>query len=168
MTAMTLIEASNTSAWIQAGAAIVGAVLSLVTLMVLIRYAADTKKIAEASVSQIENSQIPFLTVAWRDVSDKASEGWEIQNQGAGPALSIRFTQYDLEEWRSVADIAKADRRVEFHNNIKQHIQNIPQERFKNRPFKIEYSSLSGVRYRTTVERLPNKELQTKFERISE
>jgi hypothetical protein len=55
--------------WIEALAAVVAASaavgvmrLTYLSLVVLKAYAADTKKIAEASVSQREDSQMPFLT----------------------------------------------------------------------------------------------------------
>jgi hypothetical protein len=159
---LLLLDASSVPNWIQAVAGIALVFLTGWTLIVLRKYAADTKRIAEASVTQTENLQRPFLTVAWRDLTEKTPEGWEMQNQGFGPALSVRFSVHSG-EWRPIADIAKEDRRTEFHDQIKLHIQN----RNNNRPFVIEYSSLSGFRYRTTVERLPNKELQTRVENIS-
>jgi len=156
------------SSWIQAFAAVVLVVLTAATLWVLKRYADDTKTIALASVRQIENSQMPFLTVAWVEPapSNKAY-GWSIANQGAGPALSVRFGTYhqSSDKWRSIADISKGEVRTTFHGEIKLHIQNdVPA---KMHPFRIEYSSLEGVRYRTTVERLKDGELKTAFEKIS-
>ena len=51
---------------IQAVAATAITVLTLLTLIVLKRYASDTKTIASASVSQLENSQMPFLAIVMR------------------------------------------------------------------------------------------------------
>lgn len=157
------------SSWIQALAAVVLVLLTGATLWVLKRYADDTKTIALASVRQIENSQMPFLTIAWVEPapSNKAY-GWSIANQGAGPALSVRFRIYSdesLDKWRSIADISKGEVRTTFHGEIKHHIQNDVLANM--RPFRIEYSSLEGVRYRTTVERLKDGELKTTFEKIS-
>lgn len=56
--------------WVQAGAAVV-----------------------IVSASQTERSQMPFLTVAWWEgPPNSGAGGWEIQNQGVGPALNVRFT----------------------------------------------------------------------------
>lgn len=69
--------------------------LSFLTLVVLAKYAFDTNQIAKASVLQIENSQMPFLTVAMRETVQDRQGGWVIENQGFGPALNIRYSFYD-------------------------------------------------------------------------
>jgi hypothetical protein len=74
----------NLPNWIQALAAAAIAALTYRTLSVLKKYAEDTQKIAEASVSQIENTQMPFLAVVRR-------EAWTVENQGFGPAINIVF-----------------------------------------------------------------------------
>ena len=139
------------------------------TLKVLREYARDTKKIAETGLKQIEHaqeqieqSQMPFLTVAWREREGAMSGGWEIQNQGFGPAMNIRFFPYFTENgevWRYITNMAKGAARTDFHN----HMDKCLKSREKNRTFTIEYSSLSGMCYRTTVDRLPSNELQTQF-----
>jgi len=147
--------------WIQAGADVALMVLTGATLWVLKGYAADTKKIAKAS--HPEHSQMPFLTVAWRHSQPTIPAGWELQNQGFGPALNVRFSVHsnEGEEWRSIADMAKGQCRSEpeFHEEIRKHLQN----GIRNRTFTIKYTSLSGLPYVTKVERLHNNELQTTF-----
>ena len=152
---------SGLADWIQALSTVAIVVLSMWTLIVLRKYAADTKRIADASTSQTERSQMPFLAVAWRDAAQGIREGWQIQNQGFGPALNVRFSTYGEagQGWRSIADIGVGENRDSFHNQIASCLQN----QHGNRTFIIEYSSLSGQRYRTTVDRLPNGELQTQF-----
>src|SRR6267154_4227417 len=113
---------SSWPAWIQSVSAVVIVGLTLWTLIVLRKYAADTKRIADVSTSQTERSQMPFITVAWREAAPpQIKEGWEIQNQGFGPALSVRFSFHHppaVEAWRSIADIAPGEGRQDFHNNI--------------------------------------------------
>ena len=153
---------SGAADWVQAGAAIAITGLTALTLVVLRDYGADTKRIANMSASQTERSQMPFLTVAWWE-GDPHGEGWELQNQGVGPALCVRFSLHQppaVDAWRSIADIAPGKGRRNFHNEIAQILQHHP-----NHAFVIEYSSLSRQRYRTTVERLPNGELRTTFQR---
>lgn len=48
---------TNLPNWIQAGSAVAIVVLTFLTLLVLRDYAADTKKIAKASVTQVENKR---------------------------------------------------------------------------------------------------------------
>ena len=139
------------------------------TLRVLREYARDTKKIAETGIrqtehsqEQIEQSQMPFLTVAWREREGTTPGGWEIQNQGFGPAMNIRFFPCFTETgevWRYITNMAKGAARTDFHN----HMDKCLKSREQNRTFTIEYSSLSGMSYRTAVDRLPNGELQTQF-----
>ncbi len=153
---------SGAADWVQAGAAVAITCLTALTLIVLRDYAADTKRIANTSASQTERSQMPFLTVAWWEGAPNEG-GWEIQNQGAGAALCVRFSFHQppaVDAWRSIADIGPGKGRRDFHNQIGQALQNQA-----NHTFVIEYSSLSGQRYRTTVERLANGELQTTFQR---
>lgn len=152
--------------WIQAGAAVAIACLTAWTLSVLRDYAADTKRIANVSASQTERSQMPFLTIAWWEGPPNSGEGgWEIQNQGVGPALSVRFSFHHppaVNAWRSIADIAPGKGRRDFNNVIAPVLQN---QNHPDRTLVIEYSSLSGRQYRTTVERSATGELRTRFER---
>ncbi|HEY2393849.1 MAG TPA: hypothetical protein VGK22_21930 [Candidatus Angelobacter sp.] len=151
--------------WVQAGAAVAITFLTVWTLHVLRDYAADTKRIADISASQTERSQMPFLTVGWWEgVPNSGEGGWELQNQGVGAALCVRFSLHQppaVDAWRSIADIGPGKGRRDFHNQIAQALQN----QQGNHTFIIEYSSLSGQQYRTTVERLPNGELRTTFHR---
>jgi hypothetical protein len=78
--------------WIQALAAISIVGLTLITLIVLKHYAADTKTIARASVSQLENSQMPFLAVIMRPNTVHSTGGWGIENQGFGPAINVLYS----------------------------------------------------------------------------
>ena len=164
MNALILFDAPS---WIQAGAAIVGALLTLLTLIVLLRYADDTKKIAEASASP-EEREMPFLTVTWTERSaDQPAPRWIITNQGNGPALDVRFRTYSTdgeEHWRPIAGFGKGQKRAAFDKHIRQHIQDVPS---RNRPFVIQYKSLSGLAYSTVIERLSNdeKDLITHFQR---
>jgi hypothetical protein len=71
---------------IQAVCTIGALFLAAWTLAILRHYAADTKKIAETGVSQLENSQTPFVTPVMRP--NPPDEGWGLENQGLGPAIN--------------------------------------------------------------------------------
>ena len=83
---------ANLPGWIQTLAAVSIVILTLLTLIVLRRYAADTKTIADASASQTENCQMPFLAVAMTEGTPAGPGGWIIQNQGFGPAINISYS----------------------------------------------------------------------------
>lgn len=89
-------------AWVQIywnGASVI---LSVITLFVLFLYALDTHKLANASVEQVKNAQMPFLALVkvMKDADPmKAQMGvlfsqpyaaWAVQNQGNAAAVNIR------------------------------------------------------------------------------
>src|SRR2546421_3802281 len=95
--------------WIQAGAAIGIVALTLLTLIVLKKYARDTKTIADASVSQLKHSQMPFLAIVMRPSTKESDGGWGIQNQGFGPAINVRYSGHSREasHTQSIEPLAK-------------------------------------------------------------
>jgi hypothetical protein len=80
---------------IQAIAAVTMVILSGATLVILYGYARDTKTIAEKSVEQVENAQMPFLALVSKeaDVRPHITGGWVLENQGSGAALNIRHSE---------------------------------------------------------------------------
>jgi|GEM_PF-5359990 len=72
---MTQCVLANLPSWIQAFAALCLVLLTLLTLIELKKYVRDTNKIADASVSQLETSQMPFLAVA---AGEQSGAGWGI------------------------------------------------------------------------------------------
>jgi hypothetical protein len=145
--------------WIQALVGIGALILAAWSLIVLRDYAADTKKIAKASLSQTENSQIPFLAVIMRETNPG---GWGVENQGFGPAVNVQYSGHikgDAPRKEHVEPLP-VRRVIALHGDIADAF------RF-NQPFVIEYESLSGFKYRTTVAMVKN-EMQTQFMRVEE
>ncbi len=140
--------------WIQAIAAVCLVALTGLTLIVLRKYAADTKTIADASASQNEHSQMPFLAVAAGDVG---GAGWGIYNQGFGPAINISYSRYDrgYREMQPIAPLAPGGRHT-VHNEYVGAI---------GRVFEINYESLSGLRYSTLITWDETGAAVTKFQR---
>jgi hypothetical protein len=139
--------------WIQAISALCIVFLTVATLIVLRGYAADTKTIATVSTAQTENSQKPFLAI----IIKENAGGWNIQNQGFGPALNIRYTgdnQGNERVMRSTHPIAAGEWR-EFHNVISTVLA-------RWHVFEMEYQSLSGCKYSTIVT-IENNETRTEF-----
>ena len=127
----------NLPNWIEALAALGIVALTYLTLVVLKDYAADTKTIAKASASQLENAQMPFLVVV-------PQSGWVIENQGFGPAINATwsYTQYGLviRPLPALPPTAIYD------------VQNIFPQLIGNPPgVSIDYESLSGLRYQTLI-----------------
>ncbi len=139
----TLVNLPN---WIEAFAALGIVVLTYLTLVVLKDYASDTKTIAKASASQLENAQMPFLAVVLKaeDVVRRFPGGWVIENQGFGPAINATwsYTQYGLviRPLPALPPTAIYD------------VQNIFPQLIGNPPgVSIDYESLSGLRYQTLI-----------------
>jgi hypothetical protein len=134
----------NLPSWIQTIAAVCLVVLSGVTLLVLRKYAADTKRIADASASQTENSQVPFLAVTMRVMTRDAPGGWVVQNQGFGPALNVFYSAYGggVLTMVPLAALGVGSERY-LHDQIGYALD--------QGAFEMSYESLSGLKYGTTV-----------------
>jgi hypothetical protein len=131
--------------WIQPAAETVLAVVTFLTLIVLCKYAWDTNRIARNSSIQVENSQRPFIALIMTEVHGQRF--WKFKNQGCGPAVNIRYLHYlpdpkpPIMVWAS--PMAPGDE------------YSLPRENdpgMRKGGFRVEYDSLSGKRYRTTVE----------------
>jgi hypothetical protein len=141
---------------IQAISEIVLAVVTSLTLIVLSVYTFFTYKIAKNSTRQIENSQMPFVALIMKTDESRFSGNWAIKNQGAGAAINIYYTRHSPDrapkmQWTT--PLAPAE---EYHLGI---------ENDQWVDFKIEYESLDGTRYRTTVKR-ENGDVRTDFSRL--
>jgi len=141
--------------YIQAASGVVLVVITFWTLIVLRRYAADTKTIAANSSQQIESSQMPFITLIMKDT------GWAMKNQGCGTAINIFYTRFvaedkpPLNQWMTPMAPGE-DLRVE--RNDANYID--------KDGFMISYESLSGKKYRTTTTMLSGA-LNVHFAKIS-
>jgi hypothetical protein len=142
---------SNLPNWIQALAAGVIAALTYRTLTVLKKYAKDTQGIAEASVSQLKNTQMPFLALVQR-------ESWTLENQGFGPAINIvfDFTQAGREPRHITALAPKGLHNIHyFFADALAHPAGVL----------IQYESLSGLKYSSFLTWNELGEIHTVFEK---
>jgi len=129
--------------WIQAFATVAIVILSGWTLIVLRKYAADTRKIAQSSLKQTENSQLPFLAVFFQPNTAFDQEGWVVQNQGSGTAINISLSAAEVdrvEHIPSLTEGAKYTIRKRF----------TPVEGNQER-IDVRYESSSGLEYRTSI-----------------
>ena len=149
----------NLPNWIQALAAISIVGLTLVTLIVLKHYAADTKTIARASVLQLENSQMPFLAVIMRPNTTQSNGGWGIENQGFGPAINVIYSSGHKDATlMPLGSMPRGDIQP-VHADI--------EDAFRaTRQVVIEYESLSGLKYRTIVTRFDGV-MNTQFHKVT-
>jgi len=125
--------------WIQALSALAIVVLTSLTLVVLRRYAADTKRIANDSSSQVERSQMPFLALIWkRNQTGRDEYSWYLQNQGSGPALNIYRTSHYNDKTSGMVGVSPLAPKADYN------IDGITGRQIKEHDFKTEYESLSG------------------------
>ena len=148
---------STLPSWVQAFAAIGIVCLTLLTLIVLKGYADDTKTIANASVSQLEHSQMPFLAVRQEPNVPNQVGGWVLENQGYGPAINVSYHyQHHGEIIRQVPPLAPGTKHG-IHNDFAEAIGN-------PLGFEIQYESLSGLQYHTTVTWNEAGAMRTRFQ----
>ncbi len=150
--------------WIQAVAAMVQSlaalgivVLTIISLIVLRQYAADTRQIAEDSASQIERAQKPFLALTDKPKAGAAAyDNWFLENQGFGPALNIRCSRHFRDgpsETLFMSPIAAGAER---------HIELETARQAQTLGFRADYESLSGRKYATILTVVEHK-LHTNF-----
>jgi hypothetical protein len=131
--------------WIEALSAFTVALPTLLTLIVLKGYAADTKTIANASVLQAENAQKPFLVLLLKPQEvGKHAGGWALENQGFGPAMNIRHS--DAGGSGRFRENVRALARDDYF-----FLETFNIDVMRNQIFTAEYESLSGAKYRTVV-----------------
>jgi hypothetical protein len=133
------------------------AVITTWTLVVLRRYAADTKTIAKTSVEQVENAQMPFVAIV---MGDSTHVPWAMRNQGSGTAVNIYFSRplnanEVMMQW--MTPLAPREEIPLDHKS--------GDLLTTKNGFIVEYESLSGKKYRTTTTRFENK-MKVNFEKI--
>jgi len=144
------MAACISSGAVQALADIALVLLTGATLVVLRRYtnltgtiAAESVKQTTNSATQTENAQRPFLSLTLVEGRQGIVNGWKIENQGAGPALNIRYTipAGQAQEWRTQISLAVGGL-INYNPDVDVALQH---------GLTIEYASLSGATYRTVV-----------------
>ena len=139
--------------WIQAFAALGIVVLTAWTLRVLRAYASDTNRLANHSALQIENAQIPFLAIT-RNASGQGE--WVVANQGFGPALNPTYHGFTKD--------GKPEPSNPLHTIAPREVVSFAHPFIRaTRDFVIDYESLSGQKYRSTVR---TAEPRTEFQRL--
>ena len=124
--------------WISCNSSALLVVLTALTLIVLFVYALDTKRIARASVTQVENSQVPFVGVVKEDLPPHS--GWQLRNQGFGPALNVKCSFIQGRDIPSIATGEFFMVQNEFPSVVAGAVE-----------AEIKYESLSGFKYQTLI-----------------
>jgi hypothetical protein len=174
--------------WIQAISAVILVLATIATLIVLLGYAADTKRIAENSIKQasaslaqasastdqanasneqakisaqqLEDAQTPFIGLVLAP-SPTSQSAWAIRNQGAGVAINIMHSRWGGHGKAPIMSWAPSLGVGELHF-IGREDGNLCETLDG---FTVEFESLAGKRYRTNFIR-QNTELKTRFERL--
>jgi hypothetical protein len=142
--------------WVQAYASVAISILTLLTLIVLCIYAWHTKQIANASVSQTENSQRPFLSVVQQAAVPGQVGGWFVANHGFGPAINIRGT--------FLAGYFPSSLPAGGVYSIHNVFPSLVQSRTAG---ELWYESLSGAEYTTFITWGAEGEMHLRFEKAS-
>jgi hypothetical protein len=150
----------NTPEWIQAGAAVALTVVTTWTLIILRRYAADTKRLAWNSAEQIEISQMPFVTLVEHSEPHRFGN-WALHNEGFGAAINIYHSRW-LGPQRENARIAAPSLGPGDQYAVDNNSANIATSQTG---FVIEYESLTGRKFRTTFTRHGDSQ-KTVFEKL--
>jgi hypothetical protein len=120
------------------------AIATVGTLVVLIKYAIDTNRIAKNSSEQIESSQKPIIALVEREPGHSSRRA--IKNLGKGPALNIRYSRHQADDkpaqLQSIAPLAP----MEPYS-----VENADVDFAEKDGFIVEYESLSGRKYSTIV-----------------
>jgi hypothetical protein len=146
-------------AWIQAITSIILALATIATLIVLLVYAADTKKMAKNSAEQLEVSQMPFLALVEQTDPGRLTR-WVIQNLGLGTAVNIYYTAWRNPNLNAMnpSPPLGAKNKVPVSDNSGNIITSAS-------GFVIEYESLAGKKFRTTFKQAGDKQT-TVFEKL--
>jgi len=138
---------NETMSYLQATSQILLTLATIGTLIVLIRYAKDTKTIAKNSSEQIEFSFIPFIDLVEREPGH--SSNWAIKNLGKGPALNVSYSR------RASGSQPPQMHRISPLAPFEQYsVTNEDEALTSSDKFVVEYESLSGKKYRTTRVRI--------------
>ena len=135
------------------------AVVNSLTLLVLCKYALDTKKIANNSSQQIENAQMPFIALVMKTDVERTSD-WAIRNQGFGTAVNIMYLRYLP---------GKANPMMQWSTPLAPSEEySLPRENqlaMRQGGFRVEYEALTGKKYVTAVA-WTNGVMRTEFHKV--
>jgi hypothetical protein len=147
---------ANLPNWIQSLAAVGLVILTAWTLKILRGYAQDTATIAKTGTAQIEKMDMPFVTLLQKPAGEGHRGGWVIGNVGNGTAINIQHSHPQGEE-----GMVRSFNRPLAVGDFSFLAINV--DVMRNRVFVIEYQSLSGKKYKTTVD-WPEGAMRTHFE----
>ena len=133
-------------------------IIGFVTLVVLIFYALDNRRIAQSSVRQSEELQKPFLALVNGEDTD-----YVLKNQGKGAAINIRYDGFSP-EGDHLDRYAKP-----LGVNETRPLNSFNKKQLEKSDFTVSYESLSGAKYATRVirSRKPNEGYEVKFIELS-
>jgi hypothetical protein len=172
------------SSLIQAIISFLTLVVGIVTIIILVGYARDTKTLADCAVKQAEEATIPYLMikpvdqassfVALPAIANLSHRVLMIANRGKGPAIGIQLIASDVTKWKdvpsyrvpvefairvvSIGDLA-TDEEVPLPDWMRTGIG------YKKRVI-LTYESLNGLRYRSIFVPSGPLEGQHRFERL--
>lgn len=159
----TLLEmtfvVSDLASWVQAIGSIGTFLLGIPTLIALIFYARDTRKLTQTAIKQAEESSVPYLMV---EVAETGSANPLLSptqpfvvNKGRGPAIDVVLTGTEIVTWvhfpggSQPGNLApRADRLGDIASGQSVIVPGWAHVSMDRRmPIKFTYTSLYGSRY---------------------
>jgi hypothetical protein len=153
------------SSGIQAVAAVGALIAALAGFVVLCIYAADTKKIARATLQQSQAVLLPFLGLTVENKDDHIRAEWHIKNYGSGPAVNIRYTPIDpIELVGQKAPILPGETRKLCSANGEDR-KRLGEALRASSGFEIRYNSVAGEHLLSRIKQQFDGRIDTIFER---
>jgi hypothetical protein len=120
------------------------AIVALLGLIVLSKYALDTRTIARATAHQSQATLLPFLAIVVETRNNQ--QEWYIKNAGSGPAKNIRYTPIDPTELVGQKSPMMSGETRRLCSAEEPDRSRLGEELRKREGFVIGYESLSGER----------------------
>lgn len=104
---------------------------------------------------------MPFVALVLKK-DDERSSNWAIKNQGAATAINLYYTQYLADNMQAIMQWQSPLAPGEDYPLPRQ-----ADHLMTKGGFRVEYESVGGNRYQTTVEWV-NSDVRTKFDRLTQ
>jgi len=168
MAARILQWATTNAAGIQTLSALIASSVGILGLIVLCKYAWDTRTIAKATEFQAKDRVLPFLALNLITVRQGhlSCDEWRLENQGYGPAINVKHWIFDdpIPRQRlsimqgteaAICDTTTAEGRL-FTENMR-----------AKRGFVVEYDSIVAEKLRSTFRLVDASQVSIEFENLS-
>lgn len=141
----------------------ISAIVSFLTLLVVIVYAYLTNKISKAATRQSEDLETPFLALINNNEGITNQQGeLALKNLGKGPAINISYTGYRQDQPHTVESKPLGPGDMRTLGSFRK------QDLHDRKGFKVTYESLSGRKFETEIKYdVDGREYHLRFVRLN-